>query len=498
MSSHLQFCAESKRRLTSYTHADINYSRTATMSFSFGAPAAKPTVSFAGPFILPHSQSTAQSPSQVSEPLRRRPHPLPPFLVSLNNPQEDSLALRASRLRRQGCSALRPPEEEDCLELRSRPQRVDCSVRRQGLEEVCSERRQLLRREGCSEHRSLHLVDSSELRNRQRLEDSLAPLNPPPPRPPSSALLQPPLPSSANLPNSNSNRAPSVNPPSPPHPSSANPNPPPPPPCSARSPRSAPRSLRLRQSHYRNSVIPTPRRIPTRRASRAGFKVSRTRGIRRTPSAGSRPSSTTSLLRLVPSRSTALLHPARIRRRGSRLCGRTPILNSSSLLPSPLFVADPRFHSLVPALAVGFPAVQNRIEHQTRQSAAHQARLSEIHTHLSDLSTTHSLTTSLRTLRATQTATALSSRLLALVAKVSALSPNRNMSVRKEEEELRVGLEAMTGEVEGSKGRANELWAGVGALKARKAESGGVEWAVADEEGLRKILEVRLLGWARE
>lgn len=160
-----------------------------------------------------------------------------------------------------------------------------------------------------------------------------------------------------------------------------------------------------------------------------------------------------------------------------------------SSLPPLRTDVDPR--SLVPAIAVGFPAVQKRIEHQTRQSAAHQARLTEIHTHLSDLSTTHALTTSLRTLRATQTAAALSSRLLALVAKVSALSPNRNLSVRKEEEELRVGLESMTGEVEGSKGRANELWAGVGALKARKVEGGGVEWAVADEEGLRKILEVR-------
>ncbi|KAM0752431.1 hypothetical protein T439DRAFT_324521 [Meredithblackwellia eburnea MCA 4105] len=145
---------------------------------------------------------------------------------------------------------------------------------------------------------------------------------------------------------------------------------------------------------------------------------------------------------------------------------------------------------LVPALAVGFPSIQKRIEHQTRQSQAHQARLKEIHDHLSTLSSTHSLTTSLRTLRASQNAAALSSRLLALVAKTSALSPNRNMSVRKEEEDLRVSLEAMKHDVEGISGRGNELWAGVGALKARRLEGEKTEWAVVDEDGLRQVLEI--------
>jgi hypothetical protein len=62
--------------------------------------------------------------------------------------------------------------------------------------------------------------------------------------------------------------------------------------------------------------------------------------------------------------------------------------------------------------------------------------------------------------------------------------------LRKDEEDLRVALESMSGEVEGVKVRSNELWAGVGVLKARKAAGGNTEWGVADEEGLRKVLEV--------
>lgn len=147
--------------------------------------------------------------------------------------------------------------------------------------------------------------------------------------------------------------------------------------------------------------------------------------------------------------------------------------------------------SLVPAIAVGFPSLQSRIDSQTRQSLSHQALLTEIHTHLGTLSSTHTLTTSLRTLRASQTATALASRLLALVAKLSALSTARNASVRKEEDQLRVQLEAMVGEVEGVKSRGNELWSGVGALKARKSAMEEKEWAVVDEEGLKQVLEVR-------
>lgn len=63
--------------------------------------------------------------------------------------------------------------------------------------------------------------------------------------------------------------------------------------------------------------------------------------------------------------------------------------------------------------------------------------------------------------------------------------------MRKEEEELRVAIEGMAREAEEARSRGNELWSGVGALKARKANEGGErEWAVVDEDGLRQVLEV--------
>ncbi|SCV70810.1 BQ2448_3572 [Microbotryum intermedium] len=152
---------------------------------------------------------------------------------------------------------------------------------------------------------------------------------------------------------------------------------------------------------------------------------------------------------------------------------------------------NPDPEKLVPAIAIGFAAIQTRIESQQKQALAHQALLGEIRAHLSELSSTHSLVTSLRTLRATQTATALQARILALVAKVSALTPSRNASVRSEEDAMRVRLESMAGDAERAQGRANELWSGVGAVKARKqALAGEREWAVVDEEGLRQVLEI--------
>jgi len=61
--------------------------------------------------------------------------------------------------------------------------------------------------------------------------------------------------------------------------------------------------------------------------------------------------------------------------------------------------------------------------------------------------------------------------------------------LKREEEELRVLLEGLGGEVERVRNRSNELWNGVGGLKLRKQEL--VEWSVADENGFNQILEVR-------
>lgn len=160
---------------------------------------------------------------------------------------------------------------------------------------------------------------------------------------------------------------------------------------------------------------------------------------------------------------------------------------------------NPDPERLIPALALGFPAVQHRLELQQRLNLQHQSLLDQIHSHLDSLSSTHSLTTSLRTLRARQNAVALQARVTRLVAKAGAgLGPMKNASVRRDEDELRVMLEGMKAEVEGLKARTGELWAGVGAVKARRAHASSddteattaASWAVADEDGLRQILEI--------
>ncbi|TKA52392.1 hypothetical protein B0A53_05099 [Rhodotorula sp. CCFEE 5036] len=160
---------------------------------------------------------------------------------------------------------------------------------------------------------------------------------------------------------------------------------------------------------------------------------------------------------------------------------------------------NPDPERLIPALALGFPAVQHRLELQQRLNLQHQTLLDQIHAHLDSLSSTHSLTTSLRTLRARQNAVALQARVTRLVAKAGAgLGPMKNASVRRDEDELRVRLEGMKAEVEALKARTGELWAGVGAVKAKRAHGSGddsdvaaaASWAVADEDGLRQILEI--------
>lgn len=99
----------------------------------------------------------------------------------------------------------------------------------------------------------------------------------------------------------------------------------------------------------------------------------------------------------------------------------------------------------------------------------------------------------MRTLRAQNKAAALSARLVALVARASPLSPNRSTSVGKAEEELRVRVESLRDESDAVRGRGNDLWAGVGALKARRRDGESLDWAIVDEDGMRQVLEVILV-----
>ena len=78
----------------------------------------------------------------------------------------------------------------------------------------------------------------------------------------------------------------------------------------------------------------------------------------------------------------------------------------------------------------------------------------------------------------------------------------RSSSIRPEEEALRAALEEIDEEIRRPggmgrmRGKLNELWALVGAVKAARerdakgVSDGNVEWAVVDEEGLAQIAQV--------
>ena len=79
----------------------------------------------------------------------------------------------------------------------------------------------------------------------------------------------------------------------------------------------------------------------------------------------------------------------------------------------------------------------------------------------------------------------------------------RSSSIRPEEEALRAALEEIDEEIRRPggmgrmRGKLNELWALIGAVKAvrerdaKGVSDGNVEWAVVDEEGLAQIAQVR-------
>ena len=80
----------------------------------------------------------------------------------------------------------------------------------------------------------------------------------------------------------------------------------------------------------------------------------------------------------------------------------------------------------------------------------------------------------------------------------------RSSSIRPEEEALRAALEEIDEEIRRPggmgrmRGKLNELWALIGAVKAvrerdaKGVPDGNVEWAVVDEEGLAQIAQVRV------
>ncbi|KAG8216116.1 nucleoporin complex subunit 54-domain-containing protein [Butyriboletus roseoflavus] len=164
---------------------------------------------------------------------------------------------------------------------------------------------------------------------------------------------------------------------------------------------------------------------------------------------------------------------------------------------------NPDHSCMVPVLAVGFDALNARVEAQSAQATAQQEKLKELRRRLQALTATHTDTTLSRLHRALSQHTQLSQRLLRLVQHLHLLIPAvRSSSIRPEEEALRVALEEMEedlrrpGGMSKMRSKLNELWALVGAINAameRGKKAGGegaVEWTVVDEEGLKQITQI--------
>ena len=157
--------------------------------------------------------------------------------------------------------------------------------------------------------------------------------------------------------------------------------------------------------------------------------------------------------------------------------------------------------SFVPVIACGFDDLQQRVEAQTKQAAAHQESLKEIRTRIQALAQKHEITNTARLTRAAAMQTQLNQRVMRVVQHLHLLIPTlRSSSIRAEEEALRASLEEIAEEIKRPgglgkmRGKLNELWALIGALNAARGRDGkdnGRGWAVVDEDGLTQIAQVR-------
>jgi nuclear pore complex protein Nup54 len=156
----------------------------------------------------------------------------------------------------------------------------------------------------------------------------------------------------------------------------------------------------------------------------------------------------------------------------------------------------------VPALAVGFSDLKSRSEQQASEAARQLARLGELRTRLSALEQAHALRNSSRAAAAARRQVALHQRLVAHARRAHLLIPAlRGASVGADEERLREKLERCEAELEAQgagvgqgrlRARVNELWAVLGALKAkREMGKGREEWAVVDDAAIEDVAKVR-------
>ncbi|PVG01642.1 hypothetical protein CPB86DRAFT_82304 [Serendipita vermifera] len=185
-----------------------------------------------------------------------------------------------------------------------------------------------------------------------------------------------------------------------------------------------------------------------------------------------------------------------------------------SLYTRPVYVSDglwekavkenPDPRRMVPAFAMGTEDLQKRADAQAKAAEACKVKLDEIRTKLTALSQRHVLSTSLRSQKLSNNHTLLFQRAVRLSQHLHLLIPLvRSSAIRPEEEMLRARLESIEDELRrgnASKGKMNEMWGAVGQLTALKAREGmgvegkeGKEWAVVDEEGLKRLARVRFL-----
>ena len=121
---------------------------------------------------------------------------------------------------------------------------------------------------------------------------------------------------------------------------------------------------------------------------------------------------------------------------------------------------------------------------------------------ISNLTESHSNTNAPRLKRAVALQSQLNQRLVRLVQHLHLLIPAiRSSSIRPEEEALRSVLESIEEEVRRPtgvgrlKGKLSEFWAILGSIEAarereRNHRESSVEWAVVDQEGLRRLTQV--------
>ncbi|KIK55505.1 hypothetical protein GYMLUDRAFT_76459 [Collybiopsis luxurians FD-317 M1] len=173
--------------------------------------------------------------------------------------------------------------------------------------------------------------------------------------------------------------------------------------------------------------------------------------------------------------------------------------------------------SMVPVLAIGFDDLRGRVDAQASQSKSHKENLLELQKKLQTLSTNHLTLTVPRLQRYSALQTQLMHRLLRLVQHLHLLIPSvRSSAINENEDALRASLEEVVAEVGVSsasnstsnpggsgeafgkgrlKSKLGELWAVIGALKAREQSltatyGGSGEWKVVDDEGLARIAQI--------